>query len=227
MICVLFVDKLWLQDLVYKTKHDETLMSSIRRSLPVADVLDKNSLEMPVKELKAALERLRQAAGVSANKQADKHLARKVVSDQFLAELKQQLTQEQSEHVDAAFTKAQRLIDANITLAVWTSSEKEQKALWAKSPAMRATGADGEKYIGFVWDPCQLGETVTSPHLRLPPLNGETVKSTMQLLLEYRSPCHPTVQLSAHDVFFCFDGGHTGNMSKLMQAFVDADGKAC
>ncbi|CAJ1452204.1 unnamed protein product [Effrenium voratum] len=227
------------EDLVYKTKHDETLMSSIRRSLPVADVLEKGSLEMPVKELKAALEKLKQstvpgeaatatladAAGVSANKQADKHSARKVVSDQFLAELKQQLTQEQSEHVDAAFTKAQRLIDANITLAVWTSSEKEQKALWAKSPAMRATGADGEKYIGFVWDPCQLGETVTSPHLRLPPLNGETVKSTMQLLLEYRSPCHPTVQLSAHDFFFCFDGGHTGNMSKLMQAFVDADGK--
>ena len=135
----------------------------------------------------------------------------------------------QLEYVREAEVKATRLIDAHITLAVYPTSEKEAAKILTESAAGKVVGRDGTKYIGIVIDPGQMGETATSPHLRIPALHVNEIKTLLRSIIQTRNSAAATAEtaeLGLHDIFFLFDNMHPHNMQKLLQCFVDGNNVA-
>ena len=132
------------------------------------------------------------------------------------------MTEEKMDCIRAAEIQARRLIDAHVTLVVYPKSEKQARTIYKDSIANKVQGVLGKKYVGIIIDPAQMGETVTAPHVRIPPLQFEELRMFMRALITERAPPDGTT-LAAHDLYFVFDNGHPVNMQKCGQIFVNKE----
>ena len=127
------------------------------------------------------------------------------------------------ETIRTAEVAARRLIDAHLTLGVIPKSEHQAKDIFKRSKVLTFSGVAGKKYFGVIIDPGQMGETVTAPHVRIPPLQVDELKLFTRVLLEVRAPPAGN-QLAAYDMFFVFDNHHPMNLTKCSGIFVNSDG---
>ena len=86
-----------------------------------------------------------------------------------------QLAEESVEIIGEAEKAMRKLLSVNVHLAEIPDSEKKARAVLQTSAAIKHRGSD--TFVGIVLDPAQLGESVTAPHLRLPPMDQTTVKA--------------------------------------------------
>ncbi len=142
------------------------------------------------------------------------------VKAKFLEELEGSATKEHEQIISSAELAAKRLIDANVCLAETPSSEKKAREIFEGSAAFKVLGVESEKYIAIILDPGQMGETITCPHLRIPPLNQDEMKLMLRAFIAARDP-PDGMSLAACDLYFAFDNGHPHNMQKILQCFVN------
>ena len=84
------------------------------------------------------------------------------------------------EDVDLVKTReavAKRILEANVTLTPIPKSEEKANEEITKSAAGRVRGVTGTSAVGVFIDPGVLGEPITAPHNRIPPIPANDVKA--------------------------------------------------
>ena len=74
---------------------------------------------------------------------------------------------------------ARTLLNSNVQLHEIPNSEKKARTLLQASAAAKPGDLDPQRFVGICLDPVQLGEALTAPHLRHPPMGVEVIKARL------------------------------------------------
>ena len=232
----------WAQEIVYMTKYDDVLRTGLRASKTPEDIFDTGKLQEDLSKIEREFDKEKSpngptdgttdgTAGEAAtasqtqDQQPEATGAREsenVAKFLEFVDKKSPMTEEKMDCIRAAEIQARRLIDAHVSLVVFPKSEKQARAIFKGSIANKVQGVLGKKYVGIIIDPGQMGETVTAPHVRIPPLASDELRMFMRALITERAPPDGNT-LAAHDLYFVFDNGHPVNMQKCTQIFVNSE----
>ena len=75
--------------------------------------------------------------------------------------------------------------------------------------------------VGFVWDQPSSGESMASPHLRMPPLQVATLGVHIYGVLMLRAETPGDMTMLPGDMFIFADGGRQGLVSRLTKTLID------
>ncbi len=226
------------QELVYGTEHDETMKAAMRAGKTPEDILDMGTIQPAMQRATDEFEKYKKKHGLADTAEPESSVlpgaataatdaavsdeARQIRSAKakFLEQLEGNATAEHDQILASAELAAKRLIDANVCLAETPTSEKKAKEIFEGSAAFKVAGVESEKYIAIILDPGQMGETITCPHLRIPPLSQDDLKLILRAFIAARDP-PDGMSLASCDLYFAFDNGHPHNMQKILQCFVN------
>ena len=125
---------------------------------------------------------------------------------------------------------AERMVDTYVTLLSDENMTETQLAQSLKGLDIAHTrGKPGTDYVGIWFDPKLASETVTAPHIRVPPLRKERLWKLCHAVRKSRvdpDEVQAPLGLRLGDVFITTDAGKPGNKRKLHFAWKDSDKKA-
>ena len=177
------------KDAVYGTVHDEVIRAASRACKSAEDVCDMGSIATVIHVLTeeiASEQKLMIPAGSqlpqSGTKNKSEAEVELTISDVFIAKIKtktgvKEVSEEARDVVHQHETVARRLLEANVTLLPIPKSEKKAKEEIMKSAAGKIRGVVGVSGVGVFVDPGVLGEPITAPHNRIPPIPANDVKA--------------------------------------------------
>ena len=228
------------QDAVFSPVFDENLKAALVASKAPLDALNMDTkLGERFAEFKKLLRqeldeaRAEASAAARAEAQDDKQnqedadgkpvrsLAFKAFLEDVQAKIGEIKKEETLDQIQYFEDKARNLMSSNVQLFVFPPSETELRALFEKTPACQVKGS-GSQWVGVLLDPCQWGEAITNPHIRVCPLNLSYLKTFVAAVIKSRD----RQQLSLHnrDLYFYFDSFLAGNHSKVLGAFQSPTG---
>jgi len=188
---------------VLDIKHEDALRQGTRARKSAEDLMEIGSLKSALDEVDEALK-----AEANARKPQEEQDEQKK-KDEFLtkaAEIEATageimiakimtvrgpqggMTDEETELIKAAESKNATRFGANVSLCVTPTSEKKVREFLESVPGGKPIPADSDEngFVGVFCDPAVMGEPVTSPHIRIPPVNVPVVKA-VQLLSQILS----------------------------------------
>ena len=119
------------------------------------------------------------------------------------------------------------MVDTYVTLISDENMTETQLAQTLKGlDIARARGKPGTDYVAILFDPKLASETVTAPHLRVPPLRKDRLWKMCHAIRKSRvdpEDVQAPLGLRTGDVFITTDVGKPGNTRKLMSAWTDSD----
>ena len=83
------------------------------------------------------------------------------------------------EVIGAAEKTARTFLNSNVQLRETPRSETKSRELLQTSAATRPGDPDHQRFVGIMFDPVQMGEAVTAPHLCNPPVDLEVIKARL------------------------------------------------
>ena len=122
------------------------------------------------------------SASGETQKKSEVETAELTISDVFCAQIKtktgvKEVSDEEREAIRTHETVARRILEANVTLIPIPKSEKKAKEDIMKSAAGKIRGVTGVSGVGVFMDPGVLGEPITAPHNRIPPIPAKDLKA--------------------------------------------------
>ncbi len=175
-----------LQDTVFNTEHDDTLRTGLRASKAAEDTCEMGTIAEAVKALDAAIQTEHdiphtvassQKEGEQQTQPEDKELCvlTTVIEKMEIAGAPP-LNDEQQTLIRMKELETKRLLEANVQFATIPASEKKVIELVSASAAGKSTG-EADMFVGIFIDPGLFGEPITSPHIRINPINAQVLKA--------------------------------------------------
>ncbi len=100
-------------------------------------------------------------------------------------------------------------------------SQKDVIDALSTCPVLANVRGDSSGFVAYVWDQPSSGESMTSPHLRMPPLQAQTLALYVSGCLGLRSDVPGDMTILGGDMFVFADGGRTGLTSRFMKTLTD------
>ncbi len=171
---------------MFNTEHDDTLRTGLRASKAAEDTCEMGTLAEAVKALDEAIQAEHEIPHTAASSQKeeeqktqpeDKELCvLTTVIEKMETAGAAPLNDEQQTLIKMKEIETKRLLEANVQFVSIPSSEKKVMELVNSSAAGKSTG-EANMFVGIFIDPGLFGEPITSPHIRINPINQQVLKA--------------------------------------------------
>ena len=231
-----------LEDVVFNVTYDDVIKTGVKASKCAEDIMGTLTLASAVSNIKALAETEAQqrdgevvvtALGTSVSADDEAHtlpddtltsltpaMARVVADIRTISG--RELTTEELTTIQTFGMKSKRALWGAVKLMVFNMSEARMTEALLETTVAQRRGEPGKAYTGILLDVKHLGTSVTAPHLRIPTLNQNVVKSMLRSFIRTRdiNALHPG------DIFFVLDGATHSYRQKLLHVFIDETGSS-
>ncbi|CAE7547537.1 unnamed protein product [Symbiodinium sp. CCMP2592] len=239
----------FVEDCVFAKKHDRKLKCALSAGAKPVDLPDREEFSVDFKAFKAGWQKERGDApepkpelsealtgteesiqvgqiiqasmmGGRLNAWQTKDLAKAQHDQALLAKHLKSLSEDEIGLIKDLETKASRIVRAAVKIIV----EPERQAVLQeelKSSPIGSRVASKDFLTLVLYDQKTAGESITCPHLRVPPLKVERVKTAIQATCNFLSS---GAELPFNGIFAITDAGKTGNERAILNCFVNEAG---